>query len=217
MKWSKIMKPFLFLWLIMLIAGSINAQGIKQWFSQKSTQTEYLVQQIAALKMYGSYVQKGYKIVKGGLHTISDIKEGHLNLDRIFFDSVKVVNKSIKNDGRVKGVIQLQRQTARLIYAALKMVRSSEYFQRSDLQYVQKIGDGVEKNSERIIDELEAVLRNGEYQMSDDERLKRIDAIYKETKEQHEFVQSFCMDLKKLELQKRLELKSVKGLKNMYP
>lgn len=211
------MKPFLFLWLIMLIAGSINAQGIKQWFSQKSTQTEYLVQQIAALKMYGSYVQKGYKIVKGGLHTISDIKEGHLNLDRIFFDSVKVVNKSIKNDGRVKGVIQLQRQTARLIYAALKMVRSSEYFQRSDLQYVQKIGDGVEKNSERIIDELEAVLRNGEYQMSDDERLKRIDAIYKETKEQHEFVQSFCMDLKKLELQKRLELKSVKGLKNMYP
>lgn len=199
------------------MAVSINAQGLKQWFSQKSTQTEYLVQQIAALKMYGSYLQKGYKIVKSGLHTISDIKEGHLNLDRVFFDSLKVVNKSVKNDERVKGIIELQRQTATLIHAALKMVRVGEYFQRRDLQYVQKICNGIEKNSERMIDELEAVLRNGVYQMSDDERLQRIDAVYTETKEQHEFVQSFCMDLKKLELQKQLELKSVKGLRNMYP
>lgn len=216
MKWSK-EKVVVMIICIVCTLPSTKAQGLKQWFSQKSTQTEYLVQQIAALKMYSGYLQKGYKIVKGGLNTISDIKNGHLHLDRVFFDSLKLVSGSVKNDERIREIIQLQQQTAGLIRVALKMVRGSAYFESSDLQYVQKVCDGVGKQNKRIIDELEAVLRDGNYQMSDDERLKRIDAVYQATKEQYGFVQSFCMDLKKLELQKRLELKNVKVMKKLYP
>ena len=58
--------------------------------TSKKTQKKYLLQQIAALKVYISYAKKGYNIVSSGINTIRDIKKGELNLHNNFYNRSKV-------------------------------------------------------------------------------------------------------------------------------
>ena len=56
-------------------------------FSQKETQIEYLLTQIAGLQIYIELAQKGYAIYKDGLDLITDIKDGEFSLHRDYFGS----------------------------------------------------------------------------------------------------------------------------------
>lgn len=216
MKWKISRKWLVISGLASIVATPSNAQGIRQWFSQKSTQTEYLIQQIAALKMYGGYLKKGYDVVKGGLNTIGDIKDGHFKLDRIFMDSLKLVSGAVKRDARVKEIIRLQKETATSISACLKMVRKSDYFYPADLEYISGVLNHIGERSNGHITELENILRNGNYQMSDDQRIKRVQWIYQEIKEQFAFVGQFAAELKKLEIQRSRELRDVRVIDKLY-
>jgi hypothetical protein len=51
-------------------------QNAQEWTRQKKTQIKYLLQQIAANKVYIEYIEKGYNIARKGLQTIHDIKKG---------------------------------------------------------------------------------------------------------------------------------------------
>lgn len=44
-----------------------EAQTFDEWFRQKKTQKKYLVQQIAALKVYLGYLKEGYEIAQKGM------------------------------------------------------------------------------------------------------------------------------------------------------
>jgi hypothetical protein len=87
---------------------SSNAQTADEWFNQKSTQKKYLLQQIAALKVYLGYAKKGYTIVTSGVNTIRNIKNGDLNLHRDFFNRLKNVNPSIRKYAKVADIIAYQ-------------------------------------------------------------------------------------------------------------
>lgn len=216
MNWKINIKWIVISGMVLIMAIPSNAQGIRQWFSQKSTQTEYLTQQIAALKMYGGYLKKGYDVVKGGLNTIGDIKDEHLNLDRIFIDSLKLVSGAVKRDARVKEIIRLKKETAASISACLKRVRKSDYFYPTDLEYISGVLNHIGERSNGHITELENILRNGNYLMSDDERIKRVQRIYQETKEQFAFIQQFAAELRKLEIQRSRELRDIRAIDKLY-
>lgn len=68
-------------WLILLslwIPG-LQAQNIEEITQQKATQRKYLLEQIAAYRLYAGYLKKGYEIAQQGLslvHTIQDKKQG---------------------------------------------------------------------------------------------------------------------------------------------
>jgi len=74
------MKPgIIYVTIIILLSGAqVNAQTWNEWFRQKKTQKKYLVQQIAALKVYLKYLKQGYRIVDKGLSLVGDIKDGNL-------------------------------------------------------------------------------------------------------------------------------------------
>ena len=58
------MKKILILFLLTIIVTTTQAQTFAEWFRQKKTQKQYLIQQIAALQVYIGYAQKGYSIAK---------------------------------------------------------------------------------------------------------------------------------------------------------
>ncbi len=64
------MKTILLVIATVLLFQSANAQTWDEWFKQKKTQKKYLVQQIAALRVYLDYLKKGYTVVHNGLNTI---------------------------------------------------------------------------------------------------------------------------------------------------
>lgn len=206
-------------WLMMISMAMVSAaqgQGINQWFRQKKTQTQYLIQQIAALKAYTGQLQKGYRIVQGGLNTIGDIKDGHFRLDRVFFDELRAINPRIRQYARVTDIITLNIQVIKLSGAAMKAAKRSDRFNHNELSYSEKVFRNVMDNCSELIDELIQILSPGELQLSDDERIKRIDGVYAEMKDRYGFINSYCNDLEKLQVQRSRELKDVKTIQKIY-
>ncbi len=70
--------------------------------SQNKTQKEYLIEQIAQLKIYLELTEKGYKIAKEGLTTIGQIKRGEFKLHKNRFDSLLIVNPKIGSSSRLQ-------------------------------------------------------------------------------------------------------------------
>lgn len=68
-------------WLVLLSLWSLGlqAQNIEEITQQKATQRKYLLEQIAAYRLYAGYLKKGYEIAQQGLslvHTIQNKKQG---------------------------------------------------------------------------------------------------------------------------------------------
>ncbi|HMR81975.1 MAG TPA: hypothetical protein PKE30_02550 [Niabella sp.] len=209
-------RVFIILMVCVATPRAMKAQGIKQWFSQKKTQTQYLVQQIAALKAYTGQLQKGYKIVQGGLNTIGDIKDGHFKLDQVFFDELRTINPRVRHYARVADIITLNIQVIKLSGTSIRAARKSDRFNHNELSYSEKIFRNVMDDCIELIDELTQILSPGELQLSDDERITRIDGVYAEMKERYSFINSYCNDLEKLQVQRSRELKDVNTIQKMY-
>jgi hypothetical protein len=111
------MKLSLVIFVFMASAYTAEAQFWNELFRQKKTQKKYLLQQIAALKQYAMLLKNGYRVVNEGLTFINDVKHGHFTLDNRYFQSLKIVNPS------VKGGIGLQTIDDQL--QSLSQIRSS--------------------------------------------------------------------------------------------
>jgi hypothetical protein len=183
-------KVFLIFGFVMC-AQHCHAQTFNEWFRQKKTQKKYLLQQIAALKVYLDYLKKGYKIVDKGLTIVGDIKQGKFDLDIEYLESLKNVNSAVSGSAKVAAIIAYQRKIMvefrRLNYVA----NESDFLGDDEKHYVQEVYANMLRESELSLDELDRVLSGSEFEMKDDERVKRIDGIYVDMKDKFEFTKSF--------------------------
>ena len=102
------MKTRLLLFLL-LITGVSKAQTWEEFSKQKETQKKYLLQQLAALKVYAGYLKKGYTIVTDGLNSIKGFTKAELNLHDTFFKSKKSVNPAVVNQKMLDDIYVFQR------------------------------------------------------------------------------------------------------------
>src|SRR5688572_5776828 len=91
--------------MLLLMAQSAKSQTWNEWFRQKKTQKQYLVQQIAALKVYLKYLKEGYTVVKKGMQIVGDIKEGNFNSHKDYFNSLREVNVLVSGSGKVSSTL----------------------------------------------------------------------------------------------------------------
>jgi cysteinyl-tRNA synthetase len=165
-----------------------------------ATQKKYLLQQIAALQMYVGYVEKGYSIASKGLNTIRDIKHGDFNLHSDFFNSLSAVNPTVKKYSKVASIIVLQISIAKQVRSTVKQCKK---LTPAEINYLQQVFNNVLNDCAKNLDELVELITNGEEQMKDDERIKRIDKLYDEMQDKNVFVQSFSHSAKWLVIQRR--------------
>src|SRR5690606_18622695 len=90
-----------------MLCGFLHSQTIEEWTQQKQTQIKYLINQVAANKVYLEYIQKGYAIAGKGLSVIGQIKNGNFTLHKDFFNGLLSINPSIKASSKVAGIIAL--------------------------------------------------------------------------------------------------------------
>ena len=208
------MKRFVMMGIIVLLGCQcVWAQTLEEWFNQNKTQKKYLMEQIAALKVYGGYLKKGYGIAKDGLNLISDIKNGDLDLHKDYFNSLTDVRPVIKKYPKVKDIMVLQD-------AILKMVRSSKrellhgnLFTAEEVDYLNRVFDRLLKDCSQTTEELEMVVTSGSLKMTDDERIDRIDAIYTVSIEQYKFARVFISDSNLLVQGRRNAIKGISDSK----
>jgi hypothetical protein len=177
-------------------------QAAGELINQKQTQKKYLLQQIAALHTYISYAKKGYNIVSSGIHTIRDIKKGELNLHNTFFNSLKNVNPKISRYAKVADIIAYQIRIIKQTKETIKGIRETKQFTTDELNYCIAVFNNLFAECVTTIDELMLVITNGQLEMKDDERLKRIDKLYADMQDKYAFCSSFSDDMALLSIQR---------------
>lgn len=184
-------KLFFILILITSLLPELRAQTWAEWFNQKKTQKKYLAEQIAALKIYSGYLQKGYSIAQGGLSTISDFKSGEFNLHTDFFNALKAVNPKIKNYGKVAEIIAMQIEIIGQYKALKKKLAGTTGIHPQETQYIGQVFSRLLDQCGNTLDELIMVTTSGELEMKDDERIERIDKLHEEMTRDYTFCKSF--------------------------
>lgn len=183
-----------------------QAQGI---FNQKAGQIKNLIQQVALLEVYIGYVEKGYDIAKTGLTTISNIKHGDLQLHLGNFNALKSVNPKIGDYARVADIVFLQLQIVKAYKKNITQMNAPDVFTADEVAYVYNVFTSLLEQCAVNIDELIGLTGSGAYEMKDDERLKRIDAIAADMQDKYAFAQNFGRETLVLGLQRKKETDEV--------
>ncbi|NCU05734.1 MAG: hypothetical protein GXC73_17325 [Chitinophagaceae bacterium] len=191
--------------VLVIFCLSASTQTPEEWTQQKQTRIKRLLEQIIANKVYLEYVKKGYKIVSTGLHSIRDIKNGEFKLHLGYFDGLKTVNPKIKAWMKVADIIAYQTQIIKTGKQAIDAVRLSGKFSNEELDYCRKVFDQLLENCLISIDELLLVVTDGKTEMTDDERIKRIEKIYAGMQDKSSFALSFSNEMHLLVTQRITE------------
>lgn len=182
-----------------------SAQTVNEWVNQKFTQKKYLLQQIAALQVYINYAKKGYSIVSGGINTIRDIKKGDLNLHNTFFSSLKTINPKISRYAKVADIISYQVRIIKLARQTLQSIREANQFSIEEIEYCKMVLDAMLDDCIQSITELIEIITPDKLQMTDDERLVRIDKLYLDMQDKFTFSNVMSEDISLLALQRLSE------------
>ncbi|MCY1522131.1 hypothetical protein D9M68_569760 [compost metagenome] len=200
--------------LLMLLMGIGEgyAQTWNEFFRQKKTQQKYLLEQLTALKLYTGYLKKGYELVSGGLSTIKDISNGEFGLHDAFISGLKKVSPVMKNNTKVTEIIQMQLATSR----AFSALNADPNLTVSNLAYIAEVRENLWQESLKDLEELLLVVTSGRMEMSDSERINRLDLIYLSMVEKSAFVQHFCTEIQSMIRQREIEENAIKEIRSMY-
>lgn len=200
------MKSLIILFSILLLNVSAFSQG---------NQIKVYLQQIAANKVYIEYLQKGYKIARQGLTFIGNVKDGHFTLDKDFFLSLETINPKIRNYARIAEIISSSLEITRDFTEVLKDMRESKVFAGSEVAYVGDVKIRLLTGCESLLSDLVPLITSGQMELSDDERIKRIDAIHADMQDCYLFTKNFCSSTKVQVLQREQELRDVKVMRKV--
>jgi hypothetical protein len=187
--------------IVLLLIACFIPEGLQ---AQDNQQKELLLQ-IAALKVYIEYAQKGYSVVKKSLHFIGDVKKGELNLHEDYFSSLTKVNPKIKNYVKIAEIISMQIKIIKDYKRTLNQLHNDDLFHGDELDYIQRSFDRLLTNCNATLNELLEVTTDASLEMKDDQRIERIDGLHQTMMDDYLFCQSFCNQTKKLSLSKAKE------------
>jgi hypothetical protein len=206
------MKRITILLLVVLCCGAAQAQtpNWNEWFRQKKTQRKYLIQQIAALKVYLEYLKKGYKIVDKGLTAIGDIKDGTFTMDKDYLNSLKQVSPVVKNSPKLNEVIAYQNSIRKDLYRLVLDSRKDENLSGDEVEYIEEVYKNMLEECEASIDELIIITTSGEAEMKDDERLLRLDKVHDDMQDKYAFTQDFISSTRLLCVERTKEKNQIK-------
>jgi hypothetical protein len=210
------MKKTMILTALLLCAGFCQAQKFKEWFRQKKTQKQYLIEQITHLKLYLELTEKGYKIAREGLTTISDIKNREFKLHQNRFDSLRIVSPAVSSHPGLKDITDLHAGINKVCKELPLALSAVDVFSTGQLDHINQVLAAVYKDSQGIIYAMFDVRRSGHSSMNDDERIKRIDLLHAQMQDNYIFVKNFDQQTRLLSSQVQSEKDNIKNSRVLH-
>jgi len=197
---------------LLLLAATAKAQSFSfsDLFGQASKQKNYYLQQIAAYNALHAELNQGYKVMKHGLGGIRDINTAELNAHTVYYTSLKTPSASVKNNNQVKDILNEQ------TYINSEFSQVFTGLTIDELNYVQSVKTQVFADCNKELSDLQNLLTAGKLQLSDDERLKRLNAIHASMLDKYEFSQSFAGSLKVLAIHRQQNQHDAQTLNSLY-
>ena len=170
---------------------------------KRALKRKYLIQQIAALKVYLGYLKEGYDIAKKGLNIVGDIKDRNFKDHSTYFESLKLVNTSVRNSAKVSLIVAYQNQ---IVNEFRKLRQNSDnQLTPDEIKYIEDVYDNLMNECESSLTVLTQVISDRTLEMKDDERLAAIDVVYEDMKDKYAFTKSFMNSTSMLILQRSKE------------
>lgn len=201
--------------VFLFIANMASGQTWQEWTRQKKTQIKYLLQQVAANKVYLAFIKEGYTIAHKGLNNIRTIKDGDFKLHSDFVDLLRTVNPVIKDGARVADIINLQLKIIQCSKQAIARAKELDQFTPENITYCSEVFDNLLDDCLNNMDELYMVITDAALSMKDDERMKRIDTLYADMQNKIGFCASFSNEMDILSIQRRGEQMEFKRSKDV--
>jgi len=209
------MKKVIVAFILLLASNCGYAQKFKEWFRQKKTQKEYLIEQIAYLKLYLELSEKGYKIAKEGLTTIGEIKNKEFKLHKNRFDSLAIVKPSIKEHAVTTSIVGQVRGAIILYWQLPDMLQKSKWLTAQEKIYIQSVFDRLALDGVNLLDELKSITTDGNFSMSDDARMERIHILYLDAQKIYEFGRQLFAETDLLSTQRKKEKENIENSRIM--
>jgi hypothetical protein len=178
--------------------------------------TQAMLEQIGALKAFIAAAERGYQIAENGLHTIKDIKNGEFNLHMVFYSSLLTVNPAVRNMPQVSDAIGLEQAMVLQFSNAMNGYRQSGGFSAGDLDYIGKVSENLTNRGSEDINALDDLVTDGRLEMTDGERMRRIEGIEEDVRARYGFVQEFLQRAGLLVAERQKESKSLNMIKGLY-
>jgi hypothetical protein len=174
----------------------------------QSAEAEQLLLDWEKLTQFKKILQNmydGYRILHKGYTAIKDISEGNFDLHKGFLDGLLEVSPAVKNYKRIADIVNYQLRIVKEYKSAFNEFKGDNTFSPEEIEYIEKVYEGLLKRSLQSIDELVMVITSGTLRMSDDERLQAIDKIYNSIIDQFFFLKDFNSSTAVLSLQRKSE------------
>lgn len=194
---------------ILLFQYTAFSQNWNEWFRQRRTQIRYHLKQIAGLQLYIELGKKGYGIYKDGLDVIGDIKDGDFNLHKDYFASLSTVNANVSRFPQVEEIILWHQQVIIFRNRINKMQLGTTQNSLNNLfaQLVTKSNDHREQ--------LELLITNGNYQLTDEERIEHIAEVHGDQRQLYNFAKSTYQESVVYDKQRKNGEQEIKVIKQL--
>jgi hypothetical protein len=206
------MASFRIILFLLLASTSVQAQTFAEWFKQKSTQKKYLLQQIAALQVYTTYLNKGYHIAKGGLGSISGAVGREFQLHTGYYDDLKTVGSPIKNNSQVRDILRWQQD----ILNQCSAMKKQSGLTVPEAAYVSSVCEAVLKDCDSRLLDLRTVLADHKIGMTDEERLGLIARLHEAMQDNYRFAASFGSEVSMYAQSKQQEKNDLITINSLY-
>lgn len=210
------MKAIITMLLAVLIMGTAKAQTWDEWFRQKKTQKKYLVQQIAALRVFKNYAKKGYDIAKDGLKCIGDFAQSEFDLHISHFKSLKKVSPKVKGYHQIQECLRIYSSIVKSCKNSEDQLQTDPVFSSSELEMVYRVHDRLLGEADRLLSELDRVITDGELEMSDSERLAYIGRVHQQLEATRVMSAEFIGSNQNLERNRRQRILELEVLRELY-
>jgi excinuclease UvrABC helicase subunit UvrB len=201
--------------LILALSGSAS-------FNSASAQTAEVTQLILNIEKLNQLrkilqeLKNGYDILVKGYDTIRDLSRGNFKLHEAFLDGLLEVSPAVKNYKRVADIVRFQLLLVEEYQAAFGRLRSTDYFNQDELDYMSGVYSRLINQSLKNLDALTTVLTAKKLRMSDDERLSAIDEIYEDMQQKLQFLRHFNATASVLVLQRAKEQSDTEMMQELY-
>lgn len=174
-----------------------------------------MLEQIAKLQVYAQEAETGYKDIQQGLTTIGNIKKGDFDLHSLFFNSLQIVNPAVRSDAKIADIVSMQVQMLNDDKNFLQKFQTSGIFTKTEMNYLTAIYGNILDLCGDDVQELNGVLSDGNWQMTDDQRIERIDKIYQKVLSKYQFIQSFSGQVQISQQQRSSAAGNLQNLKKL--
>lgn len=210
---KKMVLFFLFISLSLLHA---KAQFLGGFFSQQARKEKLMAEQVADLQLYLHAIKSGYNIAKTGLNTAREFKNGTFGLHTAYFASLEQVNPVIQANPKAKAIYDLHQQIIKVFNNEIEWQQKAQLLSRDEFSYLQRVYTNLLTKSQQDLNELVQVLTPGTLQLTDSQRLERLDHLYDKMKDKQAFTGYFTAKCRKLAISRQGSKTDKEQLKKLY-